>query len=185
MIQRRSEMQTEQKATKMGTDTTVASGMRSLNVPNCSTSLRASVVIVTHNEGEMLSRTIEALVETTPPGTIEIIVADDQSTDGSTAHLPDVEASVELVRTPRRLGVARARNLGAQSATAPILVFSDAHVLPDPEWLEPLCLAVGWDGAAAAAPAIRPLNSHGAAGFGFTWRTPTLETAWLGGPPER
>ena len=45
-------------------------------------SLSVSVVIVTHNEGGELARTVEAIRETVPEST-EIVVIDDVSTDGS------------------------------------------------------------------------------------------------------
>jgi len=136
----------------------------------------ASVIVVSHNEGERLGQTVAALTRTLPPPA-ELIVVDDHSTDGSTAVLAGCP-QVGLIRPPRRLGVAGSRNFGARAARGQVLVFSDAHVTPDPGWLAPLRAAIMAGGAAAAAPGIRPMGP-GVPGYGFTWREPTLDTAWL------
>jgi GT2 family glycosyltransferase len=136
----------------------------------------ATIVVVSHNEGERLRQTVEALLGTTPPS-VRVVVVDDHSTDESTAVLFGFQR-VRLVRPPRRLGVAGARNYGARIAEGRVLVFSDAHVTPADGWLLPLCTAID-SGAAAAAPGIRSMVGHSVPGYGFTWREPTLTTAWL------
>lgn len=143
----------------------------------------ASVIVVSHNEGARLEQTVAGLTRTLPPAA-ELIVVDDHSSDGSTGFLA-CHPRVGLVRPPRRLGVAGARNFGARAASGEILVFSDAHVAPDPGWLEPLRAAITAGGAAAAAPGIRPMGPGGVPGYGFTWREPTLATAWLRHRPAR
>jgi GT2 family glycosyltransferase len=139
-----------------------------------------SVVVVSHNEGERLRQTVECLAATLPTSA-EILVVDDHSTDGSTGFLCGWPQA-RLVRPPRRLGVAGARNFGARAVTGKILIFSDAHVTPATDWLPPLRAAID-SGAAAAAPRIRPMGRNGVPGYGFTWRDATLTTAWLGRPP--
>jgi polypeptide N-acetylgalactosaminyltransferase len=143
----------------------------------------ASVIIVSHNEGDRLRDTVRAIVETTP-ASVEIIVVDDDSTDGSTGFLLQERPARTLVRPPRRLGVASARNYGVRAARGAVLIFSDAHVEPLPGWFEPLYGTIVEAGAAAAAPAVRPMGSGGAPGYGFTWLHPSLTTAWLRQRPE-
>lgn len=138
----------------------------------------ASIVVVSRNEGDHLQATIVAL-SSTVTSDVEIIVVDDLSTDGSTQFLADGHDRVRLVRPGRTLGVAGARNFGARAAGGQILVFGDAHVAPDAGWLPPLQRAIVDAGAAAAGPTIVPMRGNGAAGYGFTWREPTLTTAWL------
>jgi glycosyltransferase involved in cell wall biosynthesis len=56
--------------------------------------MRASIIIASHNEGDLLANTIESCVETTAGMDYEIIVADDASSDGS------AEAAVQRSRSP-------------------------------------------------------------------------------------
>jgi len=138
----------------------------------------ASIVVVGHNEAEHVRGTVDALLDTTPDGT-ELIVVDDCSTDGGMDFLTDGYRGVRLVRPEERLGITRARNHGAALASGDVVVFSDAHVTPSPGWLEPLCEALADPDAGAVAPAISPMGTQGARAYGFTWRAPTLTTAWL------
>ena len=98
-----------------------------------------SIVVISHNERDTLRPTVEALRATTAGADVSIVVVDDASSDGSTEWLADGFEGVQLVRSEARLGIARARTVGARTATGSVIVFSDAHVIPDPGWLEPLC----------------------------------------------
>jgi GT2 family glycosyltransferase len=138
--------------------------------------IAASVVVISHNEGEYLRRTVQALLRTTPPA-VQVVVVDDHSSDASTTGLAR-SPRVSVVRPPRRLGVAAARNYGALAAAGQILVFSDAHVTPSPGWLPPLRAAIA-SGAAAVAPGVSRMGAAGEPGYGITWRDATLTTAWL------
>jgi glycosyltransferase involved in cell wall biosynthesis len=71
-------------------------------------SLSVSVVIVTHNEGDNLRRTVEATRATVPDST-EIVVIDDASTDGSAERL-ESEPGIVIERPDRPLGISAGRN---------------------------------------------------------------------------
>jgi glycosyltransferase involved in cell wall biosynthesis len=87
-------------------------------------SVSISVVITAHDEGDEVQRTLASIRENTR-GPLEIVLVDDGSTDGSCeGHLG---LDVRLLRNSQRLGVAASRNAGAAAATAPVLVFADAH----------------------------------------------------------
>ena len=142
-----------------------------------------SVIVVSHNEGENLPRTVRALSSTVPE-TTDIVVVDDWSTDGSADALADDER-VRVLRPPQRAGVAGARNFGAAAATGDLLVFADAHVDPVPGWLRPLAAALADPSVAAVAPAISRIEHRSEKGFGFTWRDAGLGVKWLRQQPTR
>ena len=45
---------------------------------------------------------------------------------------------MKIVRSPERIGLIRARLLGARHATAPVLTYLDSHCECTTGWLEPL-----------------------------------------------
>ena len=91
-------------------------------------SLIVSLIVVSHNEGEWLRKTVNSLAKTIPLRA-EIIVVDDKSSDGSIERLVP-RSRVKVLRPTRRLGAARARNFGARRARGRLLVFCDAHIEP-------------------------------------------------------
>ena len=139
-----------------------------------------SVIVISHNEGAQLGRTVRDFREVTRPGD-EIIVVDDVSTDGSTAGL-DTDG-VRLETTARQLGVARARNRGARSARGEVLVFADGHVRAATFWLEPLLRTLAQPRVGAVNPSIRVMGGANCVD-GLTFSGPQLNVAWLqhGGP---
>jgi len=135
-------------------------------------------VVVTHNEGERLCQAVAGLVSTAPVGA-EVIVVDDFSDDGSIELLRRSHPSVRIVRPPRRSGPPTARNFGAQFATGPMVVWSDAHVHPEPGWFSALAALLADPGVGAAGPAIAVLGNESSVGFGLRWKSPALEAEWL------
>jgi GT2 family glycosyltransferase len=133
---------------------------------------RLSVVVIARDEGAELRHTVENLRDTLPPSA-EIIVVDDASRDGGARLL----RNVEVART-KGLGVARARNLGAQRAGGDWLIFADAHIRVLPDWWRPLEAAIERPRVAAAAPGVAGMRKGQAAGFGLTFRSPALDVRW-------
>jgi GT2 family glycosyltransferase len=138
-----------------------------------------SIVVISHNERDTLRPTVEALRATTAGAEVSIVVVDDASSDGSTEWLADGFEGVQLVRSEARLGIARARNVGACTATGSVIVFSDAHVIPDPGWLEPLCRELENPSVGQVAPAVGIRPGSDEIGYGFTWCSPDLKMEWL------
>lgn len=137
-----------------------------------------SVVIISHNEGPRLRATIEGVLTTAPRSTMDVVVVDDHSTDGSTEFLLDGSTGVKLVRPGTRMGIAGARNYGASQALGEILVFSDAHVVPADGWLDPLLHVLDDPHVGAVAPAIVDMNGPAARGYGFSWGDAGLSVSW-------
>lgn len=138
---------------------------------------RISVVVVSHNEGENLVRTVEGLRAALPEGA-EVLVVDDFSTDGSTDALP--AASARVVRPESRLGIAPARNWGASLASGDVLIFSDAHIDVPSGFLSPILEALAQPRVAAAGPVIAARGDLESKGHGFRWRDAALNAEWLG-----
>ncbi len=142
--------------------------------------IRLSVIVISLNEGESLRRTVDNLLATLPPSS-EIIVVDDRSTDKSADFLSDGYSGVMLLRPEARLGVAGARNFGASHARGDVLVFSDAHVVTPPDWVEPLLDVLARPEVGVVAPAISMLQAGGAGntGYGQKWSDASLGVEWL------
>jgi hypothetical protein len=135
-----------------------------------------SVVVITRNEGARLRRTVDDLLTSTPRGS-EVIVVDDGSTDGSVQAV-EQEGTVNVVRTAERLGVAKARNLGAHHARGDVLVFADAHVKAAGPWWRPLLAALITPRVGAVNPSIRVMGADHHV-EGLTFSGPELNVAWL------
>ena len=100
--------------------------------------LRLSVVIPTYNRRQSLLRTLDAFAKQTYPAKqFEVVVISDGATDGTAD-------AVKALTPPYRLrfieqanaGPAKARNNGARSACAPLLVYVDDDIEPLPDFLE-------------------------------------------------
>ena len=72
----------------------------------------------------MLLDTIESAAESARGLAFEIIVVDDQSTDGSCDRLP---LSVGRIRSNKRLGCSGSRYLGAKYAIGDVIMLTDSH----------------------------------------------------------
>jgi glycosyltransferase involved in cell wall biosynthesis len=84
-----------------------------------------SVVIPVNNGGRDFERCLRGLRDSSWTD-YELVVVDDGSTDATAALAEDFGARV--IRHPRKLGPAAARNAGALAATAPLIFFVDADV---------------------------------------------------------
>jgi glycosyltransferase involved in cell wall biosynthesis len=111
----------------------------------------ASVVISSFNEGGLLAETVEGVLSAAVVP-LEVIIVDDGSTDGSCDR--SWPGGVQVVRQPH-IGIAAARNCGAQSAAQPKIIFLDAHCTVADRWLEPLLDTLDRVPDAMVGPAVR------------------------------
>jgi GT2 family glycosyltransferase len=133
-----------------------------------------SIVLPAYNEGVRLRQTIEALRDTVKVN-YQVIVVNDSSRDSCCEGLDF--GNLVLVNLPKRQGVAHARNLGAEQATAPVLIAMDAHCVPQAGWLEKMLAEL--PEAGIVAPQIRSMASPSANTFGLTIRDRELGVEWL------
>lgn len=91
-----------------------------------------TVIVPAYNAAGIVGRCLESLFAQTWPR-VEIIVADDGSTDGTAAA---VKPPARVVATGGRKGAGGARNAGAREAKGEVLFFTDADVVAPPDWIE-------------------------------------------------
>ena len=98
------------------------------------------VVIPVFNRVALLKSTLAALeAQSYPPELLSVVVADDGSTEDVATAVEASQAGLhlELVRQHRDgYGAGTARNLGASTTGADVLVFIDADCIPGPELIE-------------------------------------------------
>jgi GT2 family glycosyltransferase len=92
-----------------------------------------AVVIPSRNRATSLSRLLDALAQQTH-GDLEVAVVLDGSTDGSTRMLATRRDPFPLTWIDQRhRGAAAARNAGVACTTAPVVLFLDDDVVPEPQ----------------------------------------------------
>lgn len=89
-----------------------------------------SVIIPHYNAPDDLARVVDAVRAQDYSGDVEIVVADDGST-----QLPQIPGVRLVQQEDLGFRAAAARNLGAEAATGQVLVFLDADTVPDPGYL--------------------------------------------------
>ncbi|VDK17304.1 unnamed protein product [Anisakis simplex] len=122
-----------------------------------------SVIFPFHDEhNSTLLRSAYSVIERSPKNVLkEIILVDDASTkpflkEPLDKFLKDagIDHIVKVVRTKEREGLIRARQIGAQHATADIMVFLDAHSEPNYNWLPPLIEPITLDYRTVVCPFV-------------------------------
>jgi glycosyltransferase involved in cell wall biosynthesis len=119
--------------------------------------IEISLVIPAHNEQRLLPRLLDTVDLarsrfTGGPGAVEVIVADDGSTDG-TGRLAARRGCV-VVPIGRRL-IAAARNGGARAARGRLLCFVDADMQVHPETLNAVAAVLDRPDVVAGATGVR------------------------------
>jgi glycosyltransferase involved in cell wall biosynthesis len=113
-----------------------------------------SVIIAVYNRADTVARAINSALAQNYPGPVEIVVADDGSTDGTRAVLERYGAQITIHRLPHR-GVAAARNAAARASQGELLAFLDSDDYWMPEKLtrtvtplikDPTCVLAYHDG---------------------------------------
>ena len=70
-----------------------------------------SILITNYNKGALLERAVRsALSQVLVRKTVEVIIVDDASTDGSLEFIADVFDQCKIIKHPKNLGVATASN---------------------------------------------------------------------------
>ncbi|CAB4940314.1 unannotated protein [freshwater metagenome] len=126
-----------------------------MSTPASAVSARVRVVVLNHNGGERLVRCLDALARTEwPAESLQIVVIDNASTDGSDAAVAISHPAITVEHSPTNAGFPAnnlaLRDLGDVAYVA--LVNNDAYV--DPGWLAPLVAVLAADASVGAANAM-------------------------------
>jgi glycosyltransferase involved in cell wall biosynthesis len=103
-------------------------------------SVRASVVICTHNRSADLNNVLRSLAQQTASwASHEVIIVDNASTDDTATVVAAWEPSLPLryVMEPT-LGLCHARNTGWRTARGTVIALLDDDAIAAPEWLDEL-----------------------------------------------
>ena len=103
--------------------------------------LACSVIVPSYNRRATLEMVLQGLAQQTLPASLfEVIVVLDGSTDDSAVMLSEWQDTGRLAHLRWHLqpnsGQAKARNTGVELAQAPVVVFFDDDVVPEPDALE-------------------------------------------------
>jgi GT2 family glycosyltransferase len=112
------------------------------------TAPRLSVLVVTWNERELVERSLPPLLEQLRDGD-ELIVADNDSSDGTPEAVQRLAPAATLVRMPSNDGYMPACNAAAERATGDLLITLDADAIVAPGFCDairkPAIDGYGWD----------------------------------------
>ena len=126
--------------------------------------LTVSVVVPAYNSAAYLRRCLESLAaQTYPRNHYEVIVVDDGSKDDTAAIAEDFARAWEgrlIVLRERNGGPARARNKGAEAASAALVAFMDADCVAAPDWLDALTETLGDSDAVGVGGPLANVSSR-------------------------
>lgn len=105
-----------------------------------------SVIVSNYNGKKYLKRCFESLFEQTYPN-IEMILADDCSTDGSVAYMQEHFPQVTLTVNPVNSGLSVTSNAGAAKATGKYLLFYNNDTYSYPDFIEEMVKTIENDSA--------------------------------------
>lgn len=98
-----------------------------------------SIVIPAYNEAQFIPMTLESLAQQDFLGHLEVLVVDGDSTDDTVAVASSYKSRIDSLRVIRaKRDVGHQRNVGAEQADYPYLLFLDADVILPPGTLNAL-----------------------------------------------
>jgi N-acetylglucosaminyl-diphospho-decaprenol L-rhamnosyltransferase len=94
--------------------------------------IRVTALVVSYNRADLLRRALESLEKSINREKLEILVADNGSTDGS-AQLESDFPNARFIRMPRNFGLTKALNVGLRGAAGEFafLLHEDTEVAPE------------------------------------------------------
>ncbi len=140
--------------------------------------MELSVILVNWNGIDFLPKCLNSIAENPPSVPFEIVVVDNDSSDGSVAWMRSPEAEEMLrgipftiIESGENLGFGRANNLGFRHTTTPFVLVLNPDTIITKGALDKLLDALRW-GVKVGASAPRLLNSDGSQQFNVWDRPP-------------
>ncbi|MEG8948077.1 glycosyltransferase family 2 protein [Rosettibacter firmus] len=90
--------------------------------------IEVSIVIITWNAKKFLKRLLESIKKYSSGFTYEIIIVDNNSTDGTIEYLNENHSDIKLIRNKKNLGVAKARNIGMKETIGKYVLILDVDM---------------------------------------------------------
>ncbi|MED1624522.1 glycosyltransferase family 2 protein [Bacillus pseudomycoides] len=128
-----------------------------------------SLIFPVKNEGNNVLNTIESVLRIKTCYEFEIIVVDDGSIDGC-CHFISSHKSVDRIKLlmTEGIGLAKAKNFGAEQSRGDYLIFCDAHLFFEDFWIERVLEPILIGQAHGTTPGIASTNSIHIVGYGQT-----------------
>ena len=92
--------------------------------------MKTSIIVLCYNSSKYIGKLVESIYEYNDSDTIEIIVADNASTDDTVSEIKKLKNRVKFVDNGENYGFAKGINLASKHATGDYLLF----VNPDTRW---------------------------------------------------
>lgn len=96
---------------------------------------KASVIIVTYNHKKYVKICLSTVLDNKP---LEVIVVDNDSTDGTIELIQKEFSQVKLIKSPKNLGYGKGNNLGVKHAKGEYVVILNPDTRVEKNWLEEL-----------------------------------------------
>lgn len=121
--------------------------------------MMTSIIIPTYNGLTLTRSCIESIRRHSRPGTYEIIVVDNGSTDGTFAWLRS-QPDVRVIRNDANEGFPRACNQGLRAASGDSLLLLNNDTIVTPRWLDQLTAALYSDARIGAVGPVTNAASY-------------------------
>jgi N-acetylglucosaminyl-diphospho-decaprenol L-rhamnosyltransferase len=122
--------------------------------------MKLSVIIVSYNVKYFLEQCLHAVLRAAASIEAEVLVIDNNSTDGSLEYLPPLFPAVKFIPGEQNLGFAKANNLALRQATGEYILFLNPDTLV-PEDCFTKCAGFLDNNPRAGALGIRMLDGSG------------------------
>ncbi len=123
--------------------------------------IKTSVVILNWNGEEFLKRFLPLVVKHTKGSSIEIVIADNGSSDGSVKLIKSGFPGIRLIELDKNYGFADGYNKALKQISSEYYVLLNSDIEVEANWLEPLIVQLDKDpNVAAVMPKIRSFHKR-------------------------